>query len=242
VNGETSDIVADQFYLASVHPGANREPECGDRLPNRAGAANRAGGAVENGQESIAGRLNLASTEAVELAARLMVVLEEHLAPGGVAQTPEVRGRVHDIRAEHRGEDPITVGGRGVQPRACELDRLEGFVADYQSIVTGENVVNVVDPYLVDFAGLGLNAKSSPENHALVANFAEAGLRDWTDIARPPPARLQMESPDRGFAVGYGFDQAVRKAADLFWIAKTLCPRHRSHWEISATLSMRSRA
>jgi hypothetical protein len=231
MNGETSDIVTDQFYLSGVNPSAHREPESGDRLPNRAGAANRAGGAVEYCQKSIASGLNLAPPKAVELGARLMVVLEEQFAPGGVAQASQMYGRVHDIRAEQRGKHPIPVGRRSKKARTRELDRLERFVADYQSIVTGENVINVVDPDFVYFARVGLDAKSSPEDHALVMDLAGTGLGDWTDIARPTPARFHVESPDRGFVIRYRFYPTVRKAADLFWIAKTLCSgsRHRAH-------------
>jgi hypothetical protein len=88
VNGETSDVFTDQFYLAGVNPSANREPQPGDRLPNCAGAANRPRGTVKHGKKSIAGGLYLAPAKAVELAPRLLVVLEEQLVPGGVAQAP----------------------------------------------------------------------------------------------------------------------------------------------------------
>jgi len=231
VNGETSDIVTDQFYFAGVNPGANRKPESGDRLPNCAGAANGAGGTVEHGKKSIPSRLNLSPSKAVELTARLLVVLEEQFAPGGVPQASQMHGRVHDIRAEQRGKHPIPIGGRSKKARTRELDRLEGFVADYQSIVTGENVIHVVDPDFVYLARVGLDAKSSPEDHALVMDLAGTGLGDRTDIARPTPARFHVESPDRGFVIRYGFYPTVRKAADLFWIAKTLClgSRHRAH-------------
>lgn len=224
MNGETSDVLADQFYLAGVNPSANREPEPGDRLPNCAGTANCAGGTVEHGKKSIAGGLNLAPAKAVELTPRLLVVFEEQLVPGGVAQAPQMRGRIHNIRAEQRGEHAIPVGGRSKKPRTRELDCLEGFVADYQSIVTGENVIDVVDPDFVCLAYFGLDSKSSPQDHTLVMDLAGAGLSDWTDIARPAPARLQVESPDRGFVVGYSFYPTVREAANFFWIAKTLCP------------------
>jgi hypothetical protein len=101
-----------------------------------------------------------------------------------------MRGRIHNIRAEQRGEHAIPVGGRGKKPRTRELDRLEGFVADYQSIVTGENVIHIVDPDFECLARIGFNAKSSPQDHALVMDLAGAGLSDRTDIARPAPARL----------------------------------------------------
>jgi hypothetical protein len=172
VNRETSDIVTDQFYLAGVNPSAHHKPESGDRLPNRAGAANRARGAVEYCQKSIASGLNLAPAKAVELAARLLVVLEEQFAPGGVAQAPQMRGRVHNIGAEQRGQHAIPVGGRSKKSRTRELDRLEGFVADCQGIVTRENVIDVVDPDFVYLARVRLDAKSSPEDHALVMDLA----------------------------------------------------------------------
>ena len=96
---ETAYVVAHELHLAGMNPGPNRDTKMGDRSTNRPRASNRARRTVEHRQESVASRLNLAPSKTVKLLPHLAVMLEQQLAPRGIAQPPEMRGRIHDIGA-----------------------------------------------------------------------------------------------------------------------------------------------
>jgi hypothetical protein len=81
-----------ELDLAGVNPRPNRDTQPRDRGTDRTRASDRTGGTVEDGKEAIASRLNLAPSKPVQLHTHLMVVLEEQLAPGGIAKPPQMRG------------------------------------------------------------------------------------------------------------------------------------------------------
>jgi len=157
MDGQASYVVAHELDLAGMNPSSNRDAESGDRSANRPRASNRTGGTVEHRKESIACRLYLAPSKTVQLQPHLMVMLQEQLAPGRIAKPPEMRGRVHDIGAQHRGEHAISVGRRREDPGARELDRLERLIPDYRGIVTGRNVIDVVHSDFAHLAGVGFH-------------------------------------------------------------------------------------
>src|SRR6202035_2548642 len=129
MHSEASYIISDELDLAGVNPRANRDTEPRDRSSDRPRASDRSRGAVEHCEESIAGGLYLAPSKAVQLEPHLMVMLQQQLAPGRVAKPPQMRGRVHDIGAQYRGEHAIAVGWRRINPGTRELDRLERLVS-----------------------------------------------------------------------------------------------------------------
>ena len=64
---DTADLVADELALAGVQAASNVEAEIPDGGEDRKGAHDRASWAVESGEESVAGVVDLATAEAVEL-------------------------------------------------------------------------------------------------------------------------------------------------------------------------------
>jgi hypothetical protein len=59
VDGDPSDVLAAHLDFARVHPGADLETEGDDRIGDRLRAPDSAGGAVEHGEEAVAGRFDL---------------------------------------------------------------------------------------------------------------------------------------------------------------------------------------
>ena len=150
-------------------------------------------------------------------------MLEQQLAPGRIAEALEVRGRIHDIGEEQRGERAISVGRSGVEAGAGELECLERFVSDNPGVMTGREVVHVVNSNLQHVARVGFDMELPAEDNALMVDFAGASAGDRTDVAGPPPSGLEGEAANCGFIVADGFYPAVRKTADFFRIAKALC-------------------
>ena len=110
VDGESAGLAAGDRDLARVEPGPDRDVEVGDRPDHRAGAAHGAGGAVEQGEEPVAGRAHLAAAEAVELRPDPAVVLEERAAARrGRRAGSSGRGGVDDVGEEDRREHGLVV-------------------------------------------------------------------------------------------------------------------------------------
>ena len=183
MDGEAAHIVAYELDLASVNPGANRDTEIIDRGGNRPGASNRACWPVEDGKKSIAGSMNLASAKLIELEPHLAVMRQQQLAPGGIPEPLKLRSRVHDIGEEHGGEHAIPISRRGKDPRASELDCLERFAPDNPGIVTGRNVIDIVDHQVGRLTRIALHMELSPKDDTLMMDLAKTGLGDRGDIA-----------------------------------------------------------
>src|ERR1700722_8811178 len=149
---EAAHVVAYELDLASMNPGPNRDTEEGDRGTNRPRASNRSRRPVEQGEKSIPSLLNLAAAKAVELEPHPAVMLQQQLAPGKIAKPAQMRSGLHDIGAEHRGEHALSVGGRGEDSCAREFDRFERLVPNDPRIVTGWEVVNIVDAHFARLA------------------------------------------------------------------------------------------
>ena len=81
MHGYSRDIVSDDLALARVEPCAHLDPERQDGALNRTCAANRAGRAVERGEEAIACRVDLPSAEAREFFPYGAVVCFQQVAP-----------------------------------------------------------------------------------------------------------------------------------------------------------------
>lgn len=222
VDRKAANIGADQFHLTGVNSSADGDAEVADRRTDCLRASNRPGGSVEEGQEAVAGSVDLASAKPVELATRPLVVLGEQFAPGGIAQPTEMRSRVNYIGAKYSGEDPITVGRHRENLGGGELDCFERFVADNGRIVPRWNIVNVVDSEVEYFAGVSLDAQAALENYTQVMDLAGMGVSDRPHVARPSPSRLEREPPNGGFVMGDGIDPPVREAPNLVRAAKTL--------------------
>src|SRR4029077_731681 len=133
---DAAGVVAHELDLASVNTGPNRDTVMRDRGTNRPRASNRSRGTVEYGEKCVPSRRNPAPAEAVELQPHLAVVLEEQLAPSGIAKLLQMRSGLHDIGAKDGGEHALSIGRCGEDPRARELDCLERLVPNHPRVVT----------------------------------------------------------------------------------------------------------
>ena len=76
---DSADVLAAQFDLSGVNPGADFDPEGSDSVPDCAGAIDRAGGPVEGGQRAVAGCLDLDAAKTAQLRAYDSVVAVEQV-------------------------------------------------------------------------------------------------------------------------------------------------------------------
>src|SRR5438552_3801789 len=83
-----------------MQAGAHLEPELLYRLGDRAGATDRAGRAVEGGEEAVACGVELGPAKANQLAPDQGVMLRKQLAPAGIAKLSGPRRRADDVGEE----------------------------------------------------------------------------------------------------------------------------------------------
>jgi hypothetical protein len=88
-------------------------------------------------------------------------MLQEQLAPSLIAKPLEMRGRVYDIGAQHRGEYAISMRWCRIKPRAREFDCLERLVAGHGRVMTRRNVIDIVDAELAHLASVTLHPQPS---------------------------------------------------------------------------------
>jgi len=107
VNSDSGDVVSMAFDLAGVEPDAYVDAEVSKLIANGRRAADAAAGSVERRQEPVAGRLDLASAESVELGANQAVMCCEQVPPTAIARPCERLGRADDVGEHHCGEHPV---------------------------------------------------------------------------------------------------------------------------------------
>ena len=98
MNGNTADIVTDDFAFAGMESGTHFQPQRADLVGNDAGAQHAARRAVKGGEYTIAGRLDLTAAIAREVAADRGVMIVEKIAPAAVAQLSSLLGRADDAK------------------------------------------------------------------------------------------------------------------------------------------------
>src|SRR4051794_949122 len=81
-------------------------------LDHDQGAGDSARRRVECGEEAVAGRVHLAPTEPLELAANQLVVLLEQVAPRSISQLRRAARRFDDVREKHRGQVAVSTASR----------------------------------------------------------------------------------------------------------------------------------
>ena len=120
VYGQAADIPHLVLDLPHVEAAPDLEAELADRVPDRVGAGERAGGAVEDDEESVARRLHLAAGEPLEPAPDDGVMAVEEGVPRLVAHTRSALRRADDVGEEDRCERALDghrvslAGGFGV--------------------------------------------------------------------------------------------------------------------------------
>src|SRR5262249_51138591 len=125
VHSDAGDGVAAHLALARVQPGTDLEAQGPHRVPDGAGTANRARGAVEGGQKAVAGGSHLGSAPAPELAPHEGVVDFQQVAPLAIAELHRSLRRRDDVREEDRREHAI-----GLRSTADPGQQLLDFVED----------------------------------------------------------------------------------------------------------------
>src|SRR5687767_12094944 len=95
-NRETPDVVTDEVNLAGVHAGPDLESDPANAITYRAREVERASRCVEDREEPVAHRLDLASSEVPELPSNDHVVLIEQFLPARISGSFGRRRRVDD--------------------------------------------------------------------------------------------------------------------------------------------------
>src|SRR5207247_8916763 len=101
VYGHPAYVPGAQLALARVEPGAHLEAEARDLVRDARCAADRARRAIEGGEESVAHRLDLPPSVAVDLVAHELVVAVEQLPPATIAHPGRALCRPDDVGEQH---------------------------------------------------------------------------------------------------------------------------------------------
>src|SRR5262249_54633050 len=103
---DSGKLRPDDLALASVEPGADVESESAHALPDGAGSAHCASGAVERSEEPVARGIDLPSTKARQLASHGGVVGLQGVTPATIAEFGRPPRGVDDVREEDRPKHP----------------------------------------------------------------------------------------------------------------------------------------
>src|SRR5829696_1979284 len=125
VDGDPADVVAADFDLAGVQAGADLEVDVAELLAEADRAGDGPPGAVEGGQEAVAGRLDHPPAPLLDQAAADVVVDLEQVPPAAVAELAGPLGRGHDVGEQDRGQHPGRRGGLA-DPGQELLDGVQG--------------------------------------------------------------------------------------------------------------------
>ena len=109
--------------------------------------------------------VDLAPSIRVQGIAETSVVSVQQIAPGGVTDSLQSRGRVDDVGEEHGRERPLarSIGRDPDDPRARPLDRDPGLVADHPCVVAGRYLVDGVRRDVDRIAVVGLDPQTAPK-------------------------------------------------------------------------------
>jgi hypothetical protein len=100
VYGNPADFLVGGLGLSGMQARPDRDPYFGDCRDDRVGGTNRLGRLLKAGEESVAGGIDLSTTEAVQFSANRSVVGCYKLLPRPVPESGGQLGRPHDIREE----------------------------------------------------------------------------------------------------------------------------------------------
>ena len=106
---DSSEILTHQFAFAGVKSGTELETQRAHVLSDRKCTSYRARGSIEGSEESIAGRIDFATSELGELGADHALKAFEQSAPLSVTKLCCSIGRSDDINEQYRGEKPVWV-------------------------------------------------------------------------------------------------------------------------------------
>ena len=138
MDGDATDLAADDFDLAHVDTGANLDAERFDALRDVKGELDRQGRGLERRVYAVAGRIDLATAEPMERASDDPQMALEQSLPTFIAQPSGDLGGAGDVgeddsrkvaRAATPGSehDPSAEGGPRGLPRSRDDDRSTGW-------------------------------------------------------------------------------------------------------------------
>jgi hypothetical protein len=107
VHREAANVVASEFDLTGVAPGADIQAEVADGCAERLGAADGPGGPVEGRQQAVAGGVDVAAPVPFDLPARQVIMLGEEIGPAGVAELGQPLGGPDDVGEQDGGKDAV---------------------------------------------------------------------------------------------------------------------------------------
>ena len=123
VDGDPAYLGSGQLALAGVQAGPCLHADRADRGADRLAAADRPGRAVEHREEAIAGGVDLAAAEALELAAHERMVTLEQAVPALVAELCRTGGGADDVGEEQRQQRSSRSGPRRTPVRNDSIRR-----------------------------------------------------------------------------------------------------------------------
>ena len=142
-------IAVPQLDLADVQPGADLDPHPVQVLTQRGRAADRPRGAVEGGQDPVAGGLDQPSMKRLDPAGSRLVVDLEQLPPPLVAQVPGALGGADNGRrrphsaSRASGRRPPGVGSEVLEPLGQRLVRVHRSHPPVARCLPGDRPIGV---------------------------------------------------------------------------------------------------
>ena len=109
VHGDPGHLLADDLALARMNAGSDLDAEAPHAVADRAGATDSLRRPLERRKEAIAGRVEHATIEAIQLLVNEVVVAFHELPPAAVADPRRVLARADDVREHHcREHAPVS--------------------------------------------------------------------------------------------------------------------------------------
>jgi hypothetical protein len=100
MDGDPSHVATAAFDLPEVDSAADLEVQLSDRPADGVGAGERPSRGVEEDEEPVAGGVDLLTTAPADLAAHVLMVALEELAPAMVAEIDRALSGTHDVGEE----------------------------------------------------------------------------------------------------------------------------------------------
>jgi hypothetical protein len=125
VNGKAAGAFVGKLDLAGMETGSDLQPNGFNAVSDSARASDRPRRTIEDGQETVACRVDLLPSEVMKLGAYDLVMGAQQLAPPAVTLPLGTLGRADDVGEQHRGKDSVYLDWRALtgQELADLLDR-----------------------------------------------------------------------------------------------------------------------
>jgi hypothetical protein len=146
VHRDAADLVSHQLALAGVDARPDLDPELANAFPDRPRCADGTRRPVQGREKAVAGRVDLAATEAVELAPDARMMLADDLAPAPVAELRRARRGIDDVGEEHRGENAVRLRKRTLARQELLYLVDAARVHDDQPPARGEPPAELLEP------------------------------------------------------------------------------------------------